>query len=108
MKEKQVTAVFGAAANALNTDKEIAARKQIAAAQIKASLNTPDRALWDQLMAKNGNDAVKALDAFKLAKGDKFDVRPLYAEHIKDVAKSGMPLESLATYAARFGATLPR
>jgi hypothetical protein len=78
------------------------------AAQIAATLNTPDRVLFDQLMKKNGNDAVKALEAFKVAKGDKFDLRSLYAEHIKDAAKSGMPVESLATYAARFGATLPR
>jgi hypothetical protein len=110
MKEKQVTAVFGAAANALNTDKEIAARKQIAAAQIKASLNTPDRALWDQLMAKNGNDAVKALEAFKLAKGDKFDVRSSYADYLKAFAgKEGLtPPMSMGAYAGQFGATLPR
>jgi len=38
----------------------------------------------------------------------KFDVRTLYAEHIKDAAKAGMPVESLATYAGRFGAVLPR
>lgn len=111
MKEKQVTAVFGAAANALNTDKEIAARKQIAAAQIKASLNTPDRALWDQLMASNGNDAVKALEAFKQAKGDKFDLRREYADYVK--AFAGKPEgtstpDSLSVYAGRFGATLPR
>jgi hypothetical protein len=78
------------------------------AAQIAATLNTPDRVLFDQLMKKNGNDAVKALAAFKVAKGDNFDVRTLYADYIKDAAKSGMPVESLATYAARFGATLPR
>jgi hypothetical protein len=38
----------------------------------------------------------------------KFDVRTLYAEHIKDAAKTGMPVEPLATYAGRFGAVLPR
>lgn len=87
---------------------ETGAANARSAAQIAATLNTPDRVLFDQLMKKNDNDAVKALEAFKVAKGDKFDVRTLYAEHIKDAAKSGMPIEPLATYAARFGATLPR
>lgn len=80
------------------------------AAQIKASLNTPDRVLWDQLMAKNGNDAVKALEAFKLAKGDKFDVRSSYADYLKAFAgKEGLtPPMSMGAYAGQFGATLPR
>lgn len=80
------------------------------AAQIKASLNTPDRALWDQLMRSNGNDAVKALEAFKQAKGDKFDVRSSYADYLKAFAgKDGVtPPMSLGSYAGQFGATLPR
>jgi hypothetical protein len=112
-------AFFSAAASALETDKRIKSSENIAgmqeraqnarsAAQIKASLNKPDQILWDQSMAKSNNDAFKALEVFKAAKGDKFDVRPLYAEHIKDMAKAGMPPESFATYAARFGAILPR
>jgi hypothetical protein len=80
------------------------------AAQIKASLNTPDRALWDQLMRSNGNDAVKALEAYKQAKGDKFDVRSSYADYLKAFAgKDGVtPPMSLGSYAGQFGATLPR
>jgi hypothetical protein len=38
----------------------------------------------------------------------KFDVRTLYADYIKDAVKTGMPVEPFETYAARFGATLPR
>lgn len=78
------------------------------AAQIAAQLNTPDRLVFDKLLKDNNNDPVKALEAFKLAKGDKFDLRTHYAEHIKDAAKAGMPIEPLAKYAAYFGATLPR
>jgi hypothetical protein len=80
------------------------------AAQIAATLNTPDRVLFDQLMKKNGNDAVKALAAFKVAKGDKFDVRTSYADYLKAFAgKEGMtPPMSMSAYAAQFGATLPR
>jgi hypothetical protein len=81
-----------------------------AAAQIAASLNTPDRALWDQLMKKNGNDATKALEEFKLVKGDKFDVRSSYADYLKAFAgKEGLtPPMSMGAYAGQFGATLPR
>jgi hypothetical protein len=80
------------------------------AAQIAASLNTPDRALWDQLMKKNGNDATKALEEFRLAKGDKFDVRSSYADYLKAFAgkESLTPPMSMGAYAGQFGATLPR
>jgi hypothetical protein len=121
VKQKNVTAIFGAAADALKSDKQIAAERENtrtregganarAAAQIAASLNTPDRALWDQLMKKNGNDAAKALEEFKLAKGDKFDVRSSYADYLKAFAgKEGLtPPMSMGAYAGQFGATLPR
>ena len=120
-KRKDVTAIFGAAADDLKTTRQIDAERQNtitregganarAAAQIAASLNTPDRALWDQLMKKNDNDATKALEAFKLAKGDKFDVRSSYADYLKAFAgKEGLtPPMSMGAYAGQFGATLPR
>jgi hypothetical protein len=80
------------------------------AAQIAATLNTPDRILFDQLLKKNNNDAVKALEAFKTAKGDKFDVRSSYADYLKAFAgKEGLtPPMSMGAYAGQFGATLPR
>lgn len=119
IKQKNVTAIFGAAADDLKTTRQINAERENtltkeqganarSAAQIKASLNKPDQVLWDQAMAKSGNDAFKALEAFKLAKGDKFDIRPLYAEHLKSFKDGLAQPESLAAYAARFGATLPR
>jgi len=121
IKQKNVTAIFGAAAGALETDKKIASSEKIAAtgeiganarsaAQIAATLNTPDRILFDQLLKKNENDAVKALEAFKLAKGDKFDVRSSYADYLKAFAgKEGLtPPMSMGAYAGQFGAMLPR
>jgi hypothetical protein len=121
IKQKNVTAIFGAAAGALETDKKIASSEKIAAtgelganarsaAQIAATLNTPDRILFDQLLKKNSNDAVKALEAFKLAKGDKFDVRTSYADYLKAFAgKEGLtPPMSMGAYAGQFGAMLPR
>jgi hypothetical protein len=108
VKEKQAATIFDATTKYGITQLEQSGASARSAAQIAAQLNTPDRLVFDKLLKDNNNDPVKALEAFKLAKGDKFDVRPLYAEHIKDAAKSGMPVESFATYAARFGATLPR
>jgi ribosomal protein S16 len=104
------TKIFGAVANAMQSDKEIASKEGIARSQIAATLNTPDRILFDQLMKKNGNDATKALEAFKLAKGDKFDVRSSYADYLKAFAgKEGLtPPMSMGAYAGQFGATLPR
>jgi hypothetical protein len=114
-------AIFTTAADAIQTDKKLASAESIAAtgerganarsaAQIAATLNTPDRILFDQLLARNNNDAVKALEAFKLAKGDKFDVRTSYADYLKAFAgKEGVtPPMSMGAYAGQFGATLPR
>jgi hypothetical protein len=120
-KRSDAETIFKADTQERLTDKEIDAKRDIAAmqergqsarsaAQIAATLNTPDRVLFDQLMKKNGNDAVKALEAFKVAKGDKFDVRTSYADYLKAFAgKEGMtPPMSMSAYAAQFGATLPR
>jgi hypothetical protein len=80
------------------------------AGQVAATLNTPDRILFDQLLKKNNNDAVKALEEFKVAKGDKFDVRTSYADYLKAFAgKEGLtPPMSMGAYAGQFGAMLPR
>ncbi|MCH9837393.1 hypothetical protein K0U83_17150 [bacterium] len=120
-KREDAKNVFTAATQERLTDKEIAAKKDIAAtgerganarsaAQIAATLNTPDRLVFDQLLKANGNDAVKALEAFKIAKGDKFDVRSSYADYLKAFAgKEGLtPPMSMGAYAGQFGATLPR
>lgn len=80
------------------------------AAQIAATLNTPDRLVFNSLLKTNNNDPVKALEAFKLVKGDKFDVRSSYADYLKAFAgKEGLtPPMSMGAYAGQFGATLPR
>ena len=114
-------AIFTTAADAIQTDKKLTSAENIAAigerganarsaAQVAATLNTPDRILFDQLLTKNNNDAVKALEAFKLAKGDKFDVRTSYADYLKAFAgKEGLtPPMTMGAYAGQFGATLPR
>jgi hypothetical protein len=120
-KREDAKNIFTADTQERLTGKEIDAKRDIAemqergqnkrsAAQVAATLNTPDRILFDQLMKKNGNDAVKALEAFKVAKGDKFDVRTSYADYLKAFAgKEGLtPPMSMSNYAGQFGATLPR
>ena len=121
IKQKNVTAIFGAAADDLKTTRQIDAERQNtltregganarSAAQIAATLNTPDRLVFDKLLKDNKNDPVKALEAFKLAKGDKFDVRSSYADYLKAFAgkESLTPPMSMGAYAGQFGATLPR
>jgi hypothetical protein len=81
-----------------------------AAAQIAATLNTPDRLVFDQLMIDNNQDAGKAAEALKKIKSEKFNVSTSYADYLKAFAgKDGLvaPL-SFANYAAQFGVVLPR
>jgi hypothetical protein len=121
MDRKQAEATFTSYMSGQEKKAELKSREGIAAigegganarsaAQIAATLNTPDRILFDQLLKKNDNDAVKALEAFKVAKGDKFDVRSSYADYLKAFAgKEGLtPPMSMGAYAGQFGATLPR
>jgi hypothetical protein len=121
MDRKQAEAAFTSYMSGQEKKADIQSRERTAAinegganarsaAQIAATLNTPDRILFDQLLKKNDNDAVKALEAFKVAKGDKFDVRSSYADYLKAFAgKEGMtPPMSMGAYAGQFGATLPR
>jgi hypothetical protein len=121
IKQKNVTAIFGAAADDLKTTRQLDSERANtltregganarSAAQIAATLNTPDRLVFDKLLKDNKNDPVKALEAFKLAKGDKFDVRSSYADYLKAFAgkESLTPPMSMGAYAGQFGATLPR
>jgi hypothetical protein len=110
VNEKRATDIYSKTVDLTKTVYEQGEQTKRSAAQIAATLNTPDRILFDQLLKKNGNDAVKALEAFKVAKGDKFDVRTSYADYLKAFAgKEGLtPPMSMGAYAGQFGATLPR
>ena len=110
VKEKQAATIFDATTKYGITQLEQSGASARSAAQIAAQLNTPDRLVFDKLLKDNNNDPVKALEAFKLAKGDKFDVRSSYADYLKAFAgKEGLtPPMSMGAYAGQFGATLPR
>jgi hypothetical protein len=115
-------AIFTADTQERLTDKEIDAKRDIAAmqergqsarsaAQIAATLNTPDRLVFNQLLKDNGNDAVKAAEALQKMKVEKFNVYDSYSKYLagfagKDPAMVGAP-ESITKYASRFAALTP-
>jgi hypothetical protein len=80
------------------------------AAQIAATLNTPDRIVFDKLLKDNNNDPVAAATALQKLKTEKFSVTTSYADYLKAFAgkETLTPPLSFAAYAAQFGATLPR
>lgn len=80
------------------------------AAQIAATLNTPDRIVFDKLLKDNNNDPVAAATALQKLKTEKFSVTTSYADYLKAFAgkETLTPPLSFANYAAQFGATLPR
>jgi hypothetical protein len=80
------------------------------AAQIAATLNTPDRLVFNKLLKDNNNDAVAAATALQKMKTEKFSVTTSYADYLKSFAGKDTltPPLSFANYAAQFGATLPR
>jgi len=80
------------------------------AAQIAATLNTPDRLIFNKLLKDNNNDAVAAATALQKMKTEKFSVTTSYADYLKAFAGKDTltPPLSFAAYAAQFGATLPR
>jgi hypothetical protein len=111
-------AIFTADTQALLTDKEITSKEKISAneikaanarsnAQIAATLNTPDRLVFNQLVKDNNNDAVKAAEALQKMKAEKFNMYEAYSKYLtgfagKDQAIVGAP-ENFTKFASRFG-----
>jgi hypothetical protein len=121
-KRADAETIFKADTQERLTNKEIDAKRDIAAmqergqsarsaAQIAATLNTPDRLVFNQLLKDNGNDAVKAAEALQKMKVEKFNVYDSYSKYLvgfagKDPAMVGAP-ESITKYASRFAALTP-
>jgi hypothetical protein len=117
IKQKNVTAIFGAAANALSTDKEIAARKDIAGMQERgaaARAAQMPKEMQTAMMLGTGNTDKERLESglrrLQEVQAGKFNVSSSYADYLKAFAgKDTMtPPLSFANYAAQFGAVLPR
>jgi hypothetical protein len=97
IKQKNVTAIFGAAADDLKTTRQIEAERQNTitregganarnAATIAAQLNTPDRLVFDKLLKDNNNDAVKAAEALQKMKAEKFNMYEAYSKYLTGFA----------------------
>jgi hypothetical protein len=117
IKQKNLTAVFGAAANALNTDREIAGRKDIAGMQERganARATQMPKEMQTAMMLGTGNTDKEKLESglrrLQEVQAGKFNVSSSYADYLKAFAgKDTMtPPLSFANYAAQFGAVLPR
>jgi hypothetical protein len=117
IKQKNVTAIFGAAANALSTDKEIAARKDVAGMQERgaaARAAQMPKEMQTAMMLGTGNTDKERLESglrrLQEVQAGKFNVSSSYADYLKAFAgKDTMtPPLSFANYAAQFGAVLPR
>jgi hypothetical protein len=117
IKQKNVTAIFGAAANALNADKEIAARKDVAGMQERgaaARAAQMPKEMQTAMMLGTGNTDKEKLESglrrLQEVQAGKFNVSSSYADYLKAFAgKDTMtPPLSFANYAAQFGAVLPR
>lgn len=97
IKQKNVTAIFGAAADDLKTTRTIAAERANTitresgantrnAATIAAQTNTPDRLVFDQLIKANQGDAVKAAEALQKMKAEKFNMYEAYSKYLTGFA----------------------
>jgi len=83
---------------------EISAANARSAAQIAATLNTPDRLVFDQLLKNNNNDAVKAAEALQKMKAEKFNMYEAYSKYLTGFAgkETVTPPENFDQFAARF------
>jgi hypothetical protein len=77
------------------------------AAQIAATLNTPDRLVFDQLMKDNNQNAVKAAESLQKMKSEKFNVYDAYSKYLIGFAgkETLTPPQSFDKFASQF--TIP-
>jgi len=96
-KREDAKSVFAADTQTRLTGMEIGSREKIAAdqernanarsaAQIAATLNTPDRLVFNQLLKDSGNDAVKAAESLQKLKTEKFNVYDAYSKYLQAFA----------------------
>jgi hypothetical protein len=115
IKQKNVTAIFGAAADDLKTTRQIEAERQNTltregganarnAATIAAHKDTPDRLVFDKLLADNKGDAVKAAEALQKMKAEKFNLYEAYSKYLTGFAgkETVTPPDSFDQFASRF------
>lgn len=84
MKDKQITAMMGVAANALNTDKEIKARKEISGMEIAARERIAQLPQGNERIAMllGGGDLAKGLAKFTEIQAGKFNPTTAYTDYL--------------------------
>lgn len=86
IKQKNVSSIFSAATQALNTQIEQGGANARSAAQIAATLNTPDRLVFNQLLIDNKNNPVAAAEALQKMKAEKFNAYDAYSKYLQAFA----------------------
>lgn len=104
VNEKRATDIFGKSVELSKTVYEQQQQNARSAAQIAATKDTPERVVWNQLLAANNNDAVKATAEFQKIKSEKFNVLQSYADYLKGFAgkETITPPMAFDQYAAQF------
>lgn len=104
VNEKRATDIFGKSVELSKTVYEQQQQNARSAAQIAATKDTPERVVWNQLLAANNGDAVKATAEFQKIKSEKFNVLQSYADYLKGFAgkETITPPMAFDQYAAQF------
>ena len=106
VNEKRASDIFTKTVDLQKTAYEQAGANARANAQIAATLNTPERQLWNDLLAKHNGDTSAAFKDMQTQKAEKFNVYSSYADYLKAFAgKENVmsPPKDFADYASQFG-----
>jgi hypothetical protein len=104
VNEKRASDIFSKSVDMTKTVYEQQQQNARSAAQIQASLNTPDRLVFNQLLKKNDNDAVKAAEALQKMKAEKFNMYEAYSKYLTGFAgkETVTPPQTFDQFASQF------
>lgn len=104
VREKQAAMIFDATTKYGIAQLQESGANARANAQVAATLNTPERQMWNQVLAKNGGNTEKAFKELQTLKAEKFNPYQSYSDYLKafagkDTLTPPMPFDQ---YAAQF------
>jgi hypothetical protein len=106
VKEKQAAVIMDATTKYGITQIEQSGLNARANAQIAATLNTPERQMWNQALANHKGDTAAAFKELQTAKAEKFNPYQSYADYLKAFAGKDTtlmaPPMSFTKYASQF------
>lgn len=106
VNEKRASDIFGKTVDLAKTQFEQTEATKRANAQIAATLNTPERQMWNQALAKHGGDTAAAFREMQAAKAEKFNPYQSYADYLKAFAGKENVLSApmdFTSYVSQFG-----